>query len=259
MGKLDNKIALVTGGGRGIGEAICRRLAEEGADVVVADINQDIAAETAKKVEAAGRRSLAVKVDVTKSKDVDEMVSATMDKFGRIDILVNNAGVLTVKPVVELDEEEWDKVIDVNLKGVFLVSKAVAKIMMNQRDGKIICIASAAAKRGLDLFAHYSASKGGVARFSQGLAHELAPYNINVNAVCPGIVPTDMWDKLDEEVGKYKGLPKGEITKMFSQVVPLGRMQPPEAIAAMVAFLASPDAQEVTAQAINVDGGLRDY
>lgn len=255
MGKLDDKIALITGGGQGIGEAISIRLAKEGAHVIVADINLNSATEIVGKIEVMGCRSMAIKADVSNSKDVEEMVKSTMDEFGRIDILVNNAGILTLKSVVELEEKEWDKVINVNLKGVFLCSKAVAKIMINQKGGKIVSVSSSAAKKPGPFVVHYSAAKAGVVAFTQGLARELGPYKINVNAVCPGVVDTKMWRYQDEEVGRYLGLPKGELTKRFIEAMALHRLQPPEAIAAMVAFLASKEADEVTGQAINVCGG----
>lgn len=253
--RLDDKVAIVTGAGRGIGEAISIRLAREGADVVVCDVNLDSAKETAEKIETIGQRSLAVKTDVSKSSDVEKMVNLTLEKFGKIDILVNNAGIVIVKQIVELEEEEWDKVIDVDLKGVFLCSKAVAKVMINQKSGKIINISSDSGKTGYALFTSYNAAKFGVIGFTQGLAKELAPYGINVNAVCPGIVGTKMWEYVDEQLGKRWGLPKGEALKMHIKQIPLGRLETPEDVAGVVAFLASQDADYMTGQAINVTGG----
>lgn len=255
MGKLDEKIALITGGGQGIGEAISIRLAKEGANIIVSDIDLNSATETAEKIKAMGCRSIVIRADVSNNKDVEEMVKSAMDEFGRIDILVNNAGILTLSSVVELEEREWDKVIDINLKGVFLCSKGVAKIMVNQKSGKIVNISSSAAKKPGPFVVHYSAAKAGVVAFTQGLARELGSYNINVNAVCPGVVDTKMWRYQDEKVGKYLGLPKGELTKRFIEAMALHRLQPPEAIAAMVVFLASKEADEVTGQAINICGG----
>jgi len=253
--RLDDKVAIVTGAGRGIGEAISIRLAREGADVVVCDVNLDSAKETAEKIETIGQRSLAIKTDVSKSSDVEKMVNLTLEKFGKIDILVNNAGIVIVKQIVELEEEEWDKVIDVDLKGVFLCSKAVAKVMINQKSGKIINISSDSGKTGYALFTSYNAAKFGVIGFTQGLAKELAPYGINVNAVCPGIVGTKMWEYVDEQLGKRWGLPKGEALKMHIKQIPLGRLETPEDVAGVVAFLASQDADYMTGQAINVTGG----
>jgi len=253
--RLKNKIAIVTGAGRGIGEAISLRLAKEGADVVVSDIDLDSATQTAKKVKALGRRSLAIRTDVSKSSDVEKMVNLVVSNFGRINILVNNAGIVIVKPVVEFEEEEWDKVIDADLKGVFLCSKAVAKVMIKQGNGKIINISSDSGKTAHAFFTVYSAAKFGVIGFTQGLAIELAPYKINVNAVCPGIVNTKMWEYLDEELGKRLNLSKGEALKKRIQSIPLGRLETPEDVAGVVAFLASQDADYMTGQAINVTGG----
>jgi len=253
--RLNDKIAIVTGAGRGIGEAISIRLAKKGANIVVCDIDFDNAERTAEKIKATGHRSLAIKADVSKSSDVEKMVNLTMEKFGRIDILVNNAGIVIVKPIVELEEGEWDKVINVDLKGVFLCSKAVAKIMIRQKSGKMINISSDSGKTGYALFAHYNAAKFGVIGFTQGLAKELAPYKINVNAVCPGIVGTKMWDYVDERLGRRWGLPKGEALRMHIKQIPLGRLETPEDVAGVVAFLASQDADYMTGQAINVTGG----
>ena len=254
--RLNNKIAIITGAGRGIGEAISIRLAKEGTDIVVCDIDFDNAERTTEKIKTLGRQPLTIKIDVSKSKDVGEMVNLTMKKFGRIDILVNNAGIAIVKPIVEFEEEEWDKVIDVDLKGVFLCSKAVAKIMINQKSGKIINISSSSGKMGTEFFANYAAAKFGVIGFTQGLAKELAPYKITVNAVCPGIIGTKMWDYADEELSKRLGLPKGEAFKKQIQNIPLSRSGTPEDVAGIVAFLVSPEADYMTGQAINVTGGM---
>ncbi len=253
--KSNDKVAIVTGAGRGIGEAISIRLAKEGVDIVVCDIDFNNAQKTAEEIKAIGRQSLVIRTDVSKSSDVEKMVNLAMEKFGRIDILVNNAGIVIVKPIVELEEEEWDKVIDVDLKGIFLCSKAVAKVMINQKSGKIINISSDSGKTGYALFAHYNAAKFGVIGFTQGLAKELAPYKINVNAVCPGIVGTKMWDYVDEQLGRRWGLPKGEALKMHIKQIPLGRLETPQDVAGIVAFLASPDADYMTGQAMNVTGG----
>lgn len=253
--KLNDKIAIVTGAGRGIGEAISIRLAKEGVDIVVCDIDFNNAQKTAEEIKATGQRSLAIRTDVSKSSDVEKMVNLAMEKFGRIDILVNNAGIVIVKPIVELEEEEWDKIINVDLKGIFLCSKAVAKVMINQKNGKIINISSDSGKTGYALFAHYNAAKFGVIGFTQGLAKELAPYKINVNAVCPGIVGTKMWDYAGEELRKRLGLSKEKALKMFVKQIPLGRLETPQDVAGIVAFLASQDADFMTGQAINVTGG----
>lgn len=253
--RLDDKIAIVTGAGRGIGEAISVRLAKEGADIVVADINFNNAKRTVEKIKAIGRRALVVKVDVSKSNDIERMVDLTLEKFGKIDILCNNAGITIINSVVDFKEEQWDRMLNINLKGVFLCSRAVAKIMIKQKSGKIINTSSDSGKTGYALFASYNASKFGVIGFTQGLAKELAPYGITVNAVCPGIVKTKMWDYVDEELGKRWGLPKGEALKMHIKQIPLGRLETPGDVAGVVAFLASKDADYMTGQAINVTGG----
>ncbi len=252
---LKGKVAIVTGSGRGIGRAISLRLAKEGANVIIADINIKEAIEVGKEIETSGYHALPIKMDVTSENQVNQMVHTTLDKFKKIDILVNNAGAVIVKPVVELTDKEWDMIIDVNLKGTFLCSKAVAKVMIDQRSGKIINISSTGGKTGNVFFVSYNAAKAGVIGFTRGLAKELAPYKINVNAVCPGIVGTKMWDYLDEEVGKRMNLPKGEILKRNVEEIPLGRIETPEDVAGVVVFLASTDADYITGQAINVSGG----
>lgn len=254
--RLKNKVSIITGAGRGIGEIVSIYLAKEGADVVVSDINLDAVTQTAEKIKALGRRSLAIKADVTKSSDVEQMVSSTMKEFGRIDILFNNAGIVIFKPLVELKEEEWDAVINVSLKGTFLCSKAVAKIMINQKSGKIINMSSGAGKIGDKLYVSYSAAKAGVIGFTQALAKELGPYKINVNAVCPSIIHTKMMEKLDKEVGEIEGVPEGKVYERFVKNIPIGREGTPEDVAKLVAFLASSDADYMTGQAINIGGGL---
>jgi len=253
--RLQNKVAIVTGAGRGIGEGIALRLAKESAHVAVCDINLESAKATAQKIKSLGRRSLAVQADVSKSADVKRMVDEVMQEFGRIDILVNNAGITLVNPVVEFSEEDWDRLININLKGVFLCSKEVAKIMVKQKSGRIINISSDSGKTGYALFAPYNASKFGVIGFTQGLAKELAPHGVTVNAVCPGIIGTKMWEYLDEELGKRWNLPKGEALMMHIKQIPLGRLGNPEDVAKVVAFLASSDADYVTGEAVNVTGG----
>ncbi len=253
--RLDDKVALVTGAGRGIGEAIAVRLAQEGADIIVCDIDVNSARETAEKIKRIGRRSLVTKSDVSKIADIEKMVNLTLEKFGKIDILVNNAGIVIVGSVTEYREEDWDKTINVNLKGVFLCCKVVAKVMIKQKSGKIINIASDSGKTGSALFVPYNASKFGVVGFTQGLAKELAPHKINVNAVCPGVVETKMWDCVDEKLRRMWGLSKVEALKMHIKRIPLGRLEKPKDVAGVVAFLTSKDADYMTGQAINVTGG----
>jgi len=250
-------VAIITGGGRGIGRGIALAFAKEGADIVIGDIRFQKAREVAKEIKALGRGALPLKVDVTKNGQVNDMVEKTFDEFGRIDILVNNAGIISKTYVKDMDEKSWDAVISVNLKGTFLCSKAVIPYMIKQRSGKIINISSIAGKRGSVGLAHYCASKFGVIGFTQSLALELAEYNINVNAICPGILETYMWtDVLTPWRAKKEGLPEEEAWQKTIDAIPLGRPQMPEDIGRMAVFLASEDARNLTGQAINVCGGL---
>lgn len=252
---LKNKVAIVTGAARGIGRAIALHLAKERANAVLADINIEGAVKVAEEIKTLGCQSLPIKVDVVNENQVNQMVQATLNKFKKIDILVNNAGAVIVKPIIELTEKEWNTVIDVNLKGTFLCSKVIAKVMIKQKGGKIINISSTAGKSGNVFFVSYNAAKAGILGFTRGLAKELAPYKINVNAVCPGIVGTKMWDYVDEEIGKRTNLPKGEVLKNHVKGIPLGRIETPEDVAGVVVFLASTNADYMTGQAINVSGG----
>ncbi|MEM0078768.1 MAG: SDR family NAD(P)-dependent oxidoreductase [Nitrososphaerota archaeon] len=244
MGKLQNRVAIVTGAGQGIGKAIALALAKEGAKVVVSDIT-DLIFDVAKEIEALGSEALPIKCDVTNPNDVNKMVKTTLEKFNRIDILVNNAGIYPFKPFIEMSEGEWDKVLNVNLKGVFNCTKAVVPKMVEQRYGKIINISSiAGAVVGFPQLAHYSASKAGIIGFTRALALELAPYGINVNAVAPGPIETPGTKILGKET-----------LESFIKTIPLGRMGKPEDVANLVVFLASDDSSFITGQYIVCDGG----
>jgi acetoin reductase-like protein len=257
--RLSKKVAVVTGGSKGIGKAINLRLAREGADIVIADINLKEAEKTATKIQKIWSPCLAIKTDVIRSDDVDKMVEQVIKKFGRIDILVNNAGISSMAPIVDLEEKEWDANVNVNAKGQFLCSKAVAKHMINQRSGKIINNASLAAKRGALFLGHYSASKFAVLGLTYTMAIELAPYNITMNAVCPGIVETDMIKREWKWEGDLRGMTPEEVRKEVLSTIPLGRLAKPEDVAGVVAFLASEDADYITAQAININGGMESH
>lgn len=255
--KLRGKVAIVTGAGRGIGRGIALRLAQDGADVVVNDIQSDLANQVCEEIEVLGRKSRSIVADVSSGKEVYAMVEQVVGEFGKVDIMVANAGIAQVKQAIELTEEDWDKVFAVNAKGVFLSAQAAARQMIKQKGGKIINCASIAGHSGFALLSHYSATKFAVVGFTQALAKELGQHGITVNAYCPGIVGTDMWDLIDEKMGEYLGLPKGETLKKYSELITLGgRVETPEDVACLVSYLASSDADYMTGQSINICGGV---
>jgi 3-oxoacyl-[acyl-carrier protein] reductase len=243
---LTGKIALVTGGSRGIGRAICLELASQGAKVVVNYAGSQAAAEeTVALIKERGGEAFAVQGDVASAEDVANMVSRALETYGRIDILVNNAGITRDNLLVRMKDEDWDAVINTNLKGVFLTTKAVAKPMMKQRGGRIINITSVVGIVGNPGQANYVSAKAGVIGLTKSNAKELASRGITVNAIAPGYIETDMTDKLGEDVK----------SKLF-ETIPLARMGRPEDIASAVAFLASDKASYITGQVLNVDGGM---
>jgi len=243
--ELKGKVALVTGGAQGIGKAVALMLARHGADVVVADVNLEKAAETAKEVEATGRGAMAVNVDVTRLSDVENMVESAIGRFGRIDILINNAGIARDKLILRMTEEDWDAVLDVNLKGTFNCTKAVIKHMSKQRSGKIVNIASVVGEMGNAGQANYSASKAGVIGLTKTIAREFAQRGINVNAIAPGYIQTPMTDVLPDKA-------KEELKRM----IPMERLGQPEDVAYAVLFLVSDASSYVTGQVLNVNGGI---
>lgn len=256
---ITGKVALVTGGGRGIGKAIALRLARDGAHVAVNDIQPELAASVASEIQALGRESLALPADVSQRDQVFSMVQETVARLGRLDIMVANAGIAQVKTIRELTPEDLDKMFRVNVYGVVYCIQAAAEHMIKQKSGKIICAASIAGHKGFAYLGHYSASKFAVVGLTQAAAQELAQYGITVNAYCPGIVDTDMWELIDEQLGRYMNLPKGEAMKRYAQMITLGRVQTPEDVAGLVSYLASPDADYMTGQSINIDGGILFY
>ncbi len=260
MERLKDKVAIVTGGGSGIGKAICKALAVEGAHVVVADINENAAQESCNELSALGGQYLALKVDVRSESEVQQMVEKTVRKFNRIDILCANAGVSTMNWAVDLTEEEWDFNMDVNAKGVFFCCKHVARQMIKQgQGGKIINTASMAGKTGAILLAHYCASKFAVIGFTVSLADELAKYKINVNAVCPGFVETGMQERELRWEAKLKDTTTEQIKRKMIEMTPLGRIEKPEDVAKVVVFLASEESDFMTGQAINITGGIEKH
>ena len=243
---LEGKVALVTGASRGIGREIALELARSGADVIVNYAgNEKKALETADEIKGMGRKSVVIQCDVADADSVKEMIKSAVDQFGQIDILVNNAGIARDNLLMRMKEDEWDSVINTNLKGVFLCTKAVTRQMMKQRSGRIINIASIVGVIGNPGQANYVAAKAGVIGFTKTAAKELASRGITVNAIAPGFISTDMTDKLDEEI---KGGMLGAI--------PLSRFGEGHEVARVARFLASEDASYMTGQVLHVDGGM---
>jgi NAD(P)-dependent dehydrogenase (short-subunit alcohol dehydrogenase family) len=256
--RLENKVALVTGAAKGIGRAIARRLMAEGAQVVIADKDKKGLAVLQQELAEARSEYLGfyLLMDVTKKSDVEEAVATIIKQLNQIDILVNNAGINSFQPLLDMPEEEWDKVINVNLKSVYIVTQAVAREMVKRRYGKIINLASALGKKGAKYYAHYSASKAGVIGFTQSAAAEMAQLGININAVCPGEVETEMLWTAYERISQYEHITLEEQRKRGKDLMVLKRFSNPEDIAPLVAFLAADDSNYITGQAINVCGGI---
>jgi D-sorbitol dehydrogenase (acceptor) len=251
--KLDGKCAVVTGGAGGIGKAIAERFAAEGARVAVADISVDGARATA---EAMGPAAFAVALDVARPDSIEAMVTRVVAEAGGIDILVNNAAIFHMAPLLEIAPESYDRVFDVNVKGLLFTLQAVARQMVAQgRGGKIINLASQAGRRGEALVAVYCASKAAVISLTQSAGLALIEHGINVNGLSPGVVDTPMWDQVDALFAKYENRPIGEKKRLVGQAVPHGRMGRPEDLAGAAVFLAASDSDYVVAQTLNVDGG----
>ncbi len=260
--RLQDRVAVVTGGGGGIGSGICLVLAREGADVVVSDIDLEGAERCASQVRDEGRGSLTVRADVTVAQDCLDLVGASLKTFGKIDVLVNNAGLFGRRlglPFTNQEEEDWDNCYRVNVKGPFLLSKAVAPHMMERRYGKIINISSIAARRDAQILPDYTAAKNAVLSLTRVTAKDLAPYNVTVNAICPGMIWSPFWHRLAPMIAAhsdYAGLePRPMFEKYVKDNIPMRREQTPEDIGQLAAFLASDDARNITGQTICVDGG----
>lgn len=243
--QLKDKVALVTGAAQGIGKSIAVALAKAGANIVVSDINLELASQTAKEIESLGVKTLAIKTNVADLTDVENSVAEIVKALGRIDILVNNAGITKDGLLVRMKKEDWDAVLAVNLSGVFNCTKTVSSLMMKQRSGKIISIASIVGQMGNFGQANYAATKAGVIGFTKTVARELASRNVTVNAIAPGFIQTAMTDKIPDDVKN----------KMLEQI-PLGKLGQPEDIASAVLFLASPAADYITGQVLAVNGGM---
>ncbi len=243
---LEGRVAVVTGGARGIGRAIVEKLAGLGADVVIADMLVDLAEKSAGEIQQlTGRKIIPVQVNVTDGKSATELIEKTLTEFGKVDILVNNAGITRDTLILRMDEADWDAVLDVNLKGVFNCSKAVVRPMMKQRYGRIVNISSVSGQAGQAGQTNYSASKAGVIGFTKALAREVASRQITVNAVAPGFIPTALTNELSDE-----------LKSSILSATPAGRMGKPEEVAAAVAFLASEEAAYINGQVLAVDGGM---
>jgi 3-oxoacyl-[acyl-carrier protein] reductase len=244
--RCEGKVSIVTGGAAGIGEATALALAREGAHVAVLDLDGRRAEMVSAAIREIGRKSIPIRVDVSSSEEVDHSVQRVLKEFGRIDILVNNAGICQVVSSIEkITEQDWDRMLAINLKGVFLFSKAVMGIMKGQKSGKIINMGSLAGKvGGIATGAHYAASKAGVLCFTKSLAKELAPFGVHVNAIAPGVIETDMTRMIT-----------GGDWENYLSIIPLGRIGLVEELAKVVVFLASDDASYITGEIIDVNGG----
>jgi meso-butanediol dehydrogenase/(S,S)-butanediol dehydrogenase/diacetyl reductase len=256
--RLAGRTVLITGAAGGIGSATARRLAADGAQLLLADLPRDSLQSLAKEL-----GQTAIEVDVTSAADIRRMVDTAYDRWGRLDALFNNAGIIQARPMLELNEADWDRMMAVNLKAVFFVLQAVAKRMVNQEPlegsdirGKLIQTASIAAFRGTPHTAHYSAAKSGVISVTRTAATVLAPRRVTSNCICPGIVDTAMWKQLDAEWNELEGWEEGEAWKRRIAPIPLGRPEQPEDVANVISFLASRDSDYMTGQSIVVDGGM---
>ncbi|MBJ2121938.1 glucose 1-dehydrogenase [Arthrobacter sp. MSA 4-2] len=256
MGSLEGKVALITGAASGMGKAMAVGFAGEGAHVVIADLNLDGAKEAAEAIRATGGSASAVSLNVADPQQSKSVTEDIVNEHGRIDILVNNAGIGLIKPLWETTPEEWDRIMNVNVKGLFFLTQAVCEPMRKQRSGKIINMASIAGRRGEALVAAYCASKATVISITQSTAMAMAEYGVNVNAMAPGIVDTPYWKEVDKQFGEITGKAEGETFKSAADNIPLGRTSVPEDVVPLAIFLAGPGSDYITAQTYNVEGGM---
>lgn len=253
---LSDRVAIVTGAASGMGKAMALGYAAEGADVVVADINEEAGQKVADEISATGRRGLFVRLDVADPQSSKDLVARTLTEFRQLDILVNNAGIGLIKPVWEMTPEEWDRIFAVNVKGLFFCAQAVSEPMRRRGSGKIINLASIAGRRGEALVVAYCASKAAVISITQSLALALAPYGVNVNAMAPGVVDTPYWKEVDRQFAEILGKQPGEPIRDVVQHIPLGRVEQPEDVVPLAVFLAGPGSDYITGQTYNVEGGM---
>jgi len=253
--RLQDKVAILTGAGSGIGEAVARRYLDEGARCVLVDVKP--AGEFAQSLtQRHPDRALAVTADVTRREDIERIVATTVERFGRVDILFNNAALFDMRPLLDESWDVFDRLFAVNVKGAFFLMQRVAQQMVEQGGGgKIINMSSQAGRRGEALVSHYCATKAAVLSYTQSAALALAPHRINVNGIAPGVVDTPMWKEVDALFARYENRPLGEKKRLVGEAVPLGRMGVPEDLTGAALFLASSDADYITAQTLNVDGG----
>ena len=253
--RLQDKVAILTGAASGIGEAVARRYLDEGAQCVLVDVKPADSFADALRA-SHGERLLTISADVTRREDIERIVASTVERFGRIDILFNNAALFDMRPILDESWDVFDRLFAVNVKGMFFLMQAVARQMVEQgRGGKIINMSSQAGRRGEALVSHYCATKAAVLSYTQSAALALAPHKINVNGIAPGVVDTPMWKEVDALFARYENRPLGEKKRLVGEAVPLGRMGVPEDLTGAALFLASADADYITAQTLNVDGG----
>lgn len=254
---MSKKTAVITGGAQGIGKALAARLGEEGFNIVISDMDNASAQETAKELADTGIETLSVEADVSKQEEQFSLIEKVVKKFGSVDVFINNAGIDQVQAIEDITPDNLEKIFAVNVYGTIYGTQAAAKQMKEQEHGgKIINACSIAGKTAFELLGAYSSTKFAVQGITQAAALELAQYSITVNAYCPGIVGTDMWDRIDEGMVEYKGLEPGEAWEQNVSSIPLNRSQEPEDVANLVSFLASSNSDYMTGQAINIDGGI---